>query len=93
LAAKSSAVRPGFSRTAKAVAGGDQRESFLRQGTTRPTVGRGQQKVRVSFEYADESDPSPYPIPPNAPIEGGPLPDGDRHVIVLDRDTCRLYEP
>ncbi len=47
---------------------------------------------RSSFEVADESDPGPYPIPRDAPIEGGPEGDGDRHVIVVDRDACRLYE-
>src|SRR5688572_32829129 len=31
-----------------------------------------QEKVPVSFEYAEESDPGPYPVPPDAPIEGGP---------------------
>ena len=46
----------------------------------------------VSFDYADESDPGPYPIPPNAPIEGGPTSSGDRHVLVVDRDACRLWE-
>jgi len=49
-------------------------------------------KVNVSFDYADESDPGPYPIPPNAPIEGGPNSTGDRHVIVIDRDNWILYE-
>jgi hypothetical protein len=56
------------------------------------TVGRAQPAVPVSFEYASESDRRPYPIPPNAPIEGGRGADGDRHVIVVDRDRCRLYE-
>ena len=56
------------------------------------TVARGQRKVPVSFEYSGESDPGPYPIPPNAPIEGGRRSHGDRHVIVVDRDRCRLYE-
>lgn len=51
-------------------------------------VGRGQPKVHVSFEYARDSDPGPYPIPPNVRIEGG----GDRHALVVDRDACRLYE-
>jgi hypothetical protein len=55
-------------------------------------VGRGQRKVSVSFEYAGESDRGPYPIPPEAAIEGGPGADGDRHVLVVDRDACRLYE-
>ena len=55
-------------------------------------VGAGQPKVPVSFDYADESDPGPYPIPPDAPIEGGPGSDGDRHVLVIDNSTCTLYE-
>jgi hypothetical protein len=55
-------------------------------------VPGSQPKVAVTFEYDDESDPGPYPIPPDAPIEGGPDSDGDRHVLVLDRDNCILYE-
>src|SRR5438045_5516216 len=51
-----------------------------------------QAKVPVSFDYADESDPGPYPIPPNAPIEGGAQSTGDRHVLVVDKDNHRLYE-
>jgi len=51
-----------------------------------------QPKVSVTFDYDDESDPGPYPIPPDAPIEGGSDSDGDRHVLVLDRDRCILYE-
>jgi hypothetical protein len=56
------------------------------------TVGRGQRKVHVSFDYAGESDKGPYPIPPKAPIEGGRGSSGDRHVIVVDRSKCKLYE-
>jgi hypothetical protein len=56
------------------------------------TVGRNQRRVRVSFEYADESDRGPYPIPRDAPIEGGRNGDGDRHVLVVDRARCKLYE-
>src|SRR3954447_8188867 len=56
------------------------------------TVGAGRHKVHVSFDYADESDKGPYPIPPNAPIEGGRGSSGDRHVIVVDRSKCELYE-
>ena len=48
--------------------------------------------VPVSFDYASESDPGPYPIPSNAPIEGGPGAMGDRHVLVLQSGTCMLYE-
>jgi len=49
-------------------------------------------RVNVSFTYADESDPGPYPIPPDAPIEGGPASSGDRHILVIDRDDWTLYE-
>src|SRR5205085_10055252 len=42
--------------------------------------------------YADESDPGPYPIPSNAPIEGGPNSTGDRHVLVVDTGACKLFE-
>jgi hypothetical protein len=55
-------------------------------------VRRGQPKVRVAFEYADESDRGRYPIPRNVKIEGGRHSDGDRHALILDRDACRLYE-
>jgi chitodextrinase len=51
-----------------------------------------QPKAPISFDYADESDPGPYPIPPNALIEGGSASTGDRHVLVVDKDNCLLYE-
>jgi hypothetical protein len=57
------------------------------------TVPSGQPKVAVTFVWwPEESDPGPYPIPPNAPIEGGPDADGDRHVLVLEQESCLLYE-
>lgn len=56
------------------------------------TVDGSQPRVPVSFDYQDESDPGPYPIPPGAPIEGGSQSSGDRHVLVLDRAYCLLYE-
>ncbi|MCG3212660.1 MAG: hypothetical protein FOGNACKC_06335 [Anaerolineae bacterium] len=46
----------------------------------------------TSFRWADESDPGPYPTPPNAPIEGAPDTSGDRHVLVLRQGECKLYE-
>jgi hypothetical protein len=55
-------------------------------------VPSSQTAVPITFDYDDESDPGPYPIPPSAPIEGGPSGDGDRHVLVLERDNCLLYE-
>jgi hypothetical protein len=59
------------------------------------TVVDGDQPgVDVSFLVPDESDPGPYPIPTDAPIEGGPeiVEDGDRHVLVVEQDSCTLYE-
>ena len=56
------------------------------------TVPGTQPVVVVTFDYSDESDPGPYPIPADAPIEGGPNSAGDRHVLVLDSDDCVLYE-
>ena len=55
-------------------------------------VHSDQAKVPVSFDYADESDPGPYPIPSDAPIEGGALSTGDRHVLIVDIDAWKLYE-
>ena len=45
-------------------------------------------KVGVRFDYADESDPGPYPIPKNVKIEYG----SDHHALIVDRSACRLYE-
>ena len=56
------------------------------------TVRGNQPRVPVSFYYGGESDPGPYPIPPDAPIEGGASSSGDRHVIVVDVDNWKLYE-
>jgi len=55
-------------------------------------VAAGQRKSRVSFDYADESDKGPYPIPRSVAIEGGRRSDGDRHAIIVDRSACKLYE-
>lgn len=51
-------------------------------------VGAATPRSRVRFDYADESDRVGYPIPARPRIEGG----GDRHILMVDRDACRLYE-
>jgi hypothetical protein len=51
-------------------------------------VGPSTPRVSVAFDYADESDPGPYPIPASPLIEGG----SDRHMLLWDRSACRLYE-
>jgi hypothetical protein len=55
-------------------------------------VSRKTRLHRVSFGYADESDRVRYPIPRHVHIEGGAQASGDRHAILVDRSTCRLYE-
>jgi hypothetical protein len=52
----------------------------------------GQPKVPVSFDYDDESDAGPYPIPATSPIEGGARSGGDRHVLIVDMSAWKLYE-
>ena len=49
-------------------------------------------KVTVSFTYSSESDHVGYPLGSDTRIEGGTNASGDRHAIILDRSTCRLYE-
>src|SRR3954467_13605596 len=51
-------------------------------------VGGAQPRVEMSFLYASQSEPGPYPFPPDVPIQV----DVDRHATVLDRDACKLYE-
>ena len=51
-------------------------------------VGGSHQKVQVSFQYASESDPGPYPLGPDTQIENG----SDRHALIVDRDSCTLAE-
>lgn len=55
-------------------------------------VSGTQARVQVSFDYDDESDAGPYPVPARAPIEGGPQSSGDRHVLIIDKDNWKLYE-
>jgi hypothetical protein len=57
-------------------------------------VVSGSPFVNIAYTaYGSESDPGPMPVPKTAPIEGYPNPgNGDRHVLVLDRDNCWLYE-
>lgn len=56
-------------------------------------VGPDQPRVPIRYvAYGDESDPGPFPFPLDAPIEGGPDSDGDRHAIAVDFESCKLYE-
>jgi hypothetical protein len=56
-------------------------------------VGPGRRRLPVHYTaYGDESDPGPFPVPAGAPVEGGNGSDGDRHVLTVDKSSCRLYE-
>ena len=56
-------------------------------------VPQNQKLVPVRFvNYPESSNPGPYPIPRNAPVEGGAKSNGDRHVLVLQKGVCKLYE-
>jgi hypothetical protein len=80
---KSEGIHPDFGTTWEGVP----------NGIPYTVVDGNQPLVPVEFTlYAGESDPGPYPIPDDASIEGGPGSDGDRHVIVVDRDNLMLYE-
>jgi len=60
------------------------------------SVAEGQAMVAIDFDtygWSDESDPGPYPIPPDPTIEGEPgNATGDRHILVLRQGACELYE-
>ncbi len=62
--------------------------SYSGYGIPYNVVGASAPKYTVKFQYAGESDAGPYPIPTNVKREAG----SDRHIIVVDRSTCRLYE-
>jgi hypothetical protein len=56
-------------------------------------VGAHQRRLPIHYTaYGSESDRGPFPIPTGAPVEGGAGSDGDRHVLVVDRASCTLYE-
>lgn len=56
-------------------------------------VGADQPVVPIDYRaYGDESDPGPFPVPLDAPVEGGAGADGDRHVLVVRSGTCELFE-
>jgi hypothetical protein len=56
-------------------------------------VGRNQRRLPVHYTaYGNESDRGPFPVPKKAPVEGGRRSKGDRHVLVIDRNRCVLFE-
>ena len=83
-------VDPNSSRMVNSVGAGNSVHPDFGDDFGKPyvVVSGDQRKVPVSFGYENQSDPGPYPIPPNAPVEGG----SDGHVLVVDRDNWMLYE-
>ncbi len=71
---------------------GPSGDPSLPYGIPFTVVGGGHPMVQVGFQYAAESDPGPYPLGPDTPIEGGAASSGDRHALMLRSDTCTLYE-
>ncbi len=64
-----------------------------RYGIPYVVVGPGQPEVPIEYRaYGDESDPGPFPVPLDAPVEGGSDADGDRHVLAIRSGTCELFE-
>jgi hypothetical protein len=55
-------------------------------------LGDDTKKIKIPFQYADESEPGPYPVPAAVKVEGGPGATGDRHVLIVDPKECLLYE-
>jgi hypothetical protein len=66
--------------------------SNLQYGIPYTEVPAGTRARKVEFDYRDDSDLGDYPLPADAPIEGGAGGSGDRHVILVDMRRCLLYE-
>lgn len=64
----------------------------MNSGIPYTLVKFNQHRVPVKFDYSNDSDLGHYPIPPDAPIEGGPASTGDRHILLIDTQRCILHE-
>ena len=63
-----------------------------RSGSRSRSSARRRRSPASPSSTRSESDKGPYPIPRNVAIEGGRAADGDRHALIVDRDSCKLYE-
>jgi hypothetical protein len=84
-------VDPNSDRYIAAIGPGNLHPDFAsrRYGIPITVAAASRRRVPVRFTaYGDESDPGPYPIPPDARVEGG----ADRHLVVVQRGRCRVYE-
>jgi hypothetical protein len=95
------AVHPRNADYVRSVGTGRLRLAAGAEGIPFVVVPENQPGVPISYgtsdmDFSDESDPGPFPLPLNAPVEGagpsGPPSDGDRHVIAVQRGTCHLFE-
>jgi len=66
--------------------------SYAGYGIPYQVVSASTARSTVTFEYDDESDHVGYPIPATPLIEGGADAGGDRHILMVDKDSCRLFE-
>jgi hypothetical protein len=84
-------VRPGSTAMVRAIGlDGALHPDFGtgRIGIPYQVVSKRSKRSRVRFQYAGESDKGPYPIPAHPKIEGG----GDRHLLIVQRGSCKLFE-
>jgi hypothetical protein len=65
--------------------------SYAGYGIPWQVVSSSTPRSTVTFDYDEDSDHVPYPIPANPLIEGAGEA-GDRHILMVDKDACRLYE-
>lgn len=89
------AVRPESSRVVaatSAAATGNLQFQFWSKPTSGfqvVAVPASQPNVPITYDqYPQESDPGPFPIPLDAPLEDN----ADKHVLVVQQGTCMLYE-
>lgn len=90
----SEAVDANSTALIESIGGGDalHPDFGMHDGIPYVIVSADQPKVPVTFHNSKEADAGPYPIPSDAPVEGGRNSRGDRHVIVLDQSSRKLYE-
>src|SRR3954452_23403262 len=89
-------VRPGSDAMVRAIGldgtvhpdFGSGRYQGTRIGIPYQVVARHHKRSRVRFQYASEADKGPYPIPAHPKLEGG----GDRHLLIVQRGSCKLFE-
>ena len=62
--------------------------SYAGYGIPWQVVTSSTPRSTVTFQYDEDSDHVGYPVPASPLVEGG----SDAHILMVDRDACRLYE-